>query len=104
MGFLEETLDKDSLERTFKFLDGDKEIEYKVSLGDLELIFKGIRPDYIPKEYFKEISKLIKKELKNYRKGNMVHLSKVTDEVWKEYGTKGKKQRGFTYRKSDDKK
>ena len=81
--------------RIFTFED-DRRLE--VPTEDLDYIFKGMRPRLMDYEDFKEIRRILKKELAQYLKGKIVHVSKVTDEVWKQY-TEGKKikQKGHTY-------
>jgi hypothetical protein len=87
--------------RTFELPDGRRLV---VDLDDLDYIFKGYRPRLMALEDFKYISKILKKELKNYLKGTIIHLSKVSDEVWGKY-TEGMKykprQKGKTYIKKE---
>jgi len=99
---LEKGIDKESKVRTFIMAD---EREIKVDLQDIEMIFKGYRPRLISREDFRFINKIIKKEVRDYVKGGtMVHLSKVSDSLWKEYYDKGLVkthiQRGHTYIKA----
>lgn len=70
----------------------------EVSEDDILAIFKGNRPRNMSYGDFKQIQRTLKKELAQYLKGEIVHLSKVSDTVWDQY-TKGKKikQRGHTY-------
>jgi hypothetical protein len=105
MGFIEESLDKEKNYRTFTFSNGKDEERKKIEvpLDDLLMIFKGFRPRSMDLEVFKQISRLLQRESKQYQAGKIVHLSKVTDEVWAEY-TKGRKvkQRGVTYVKKQE--
>ena len=77
-------------------LDDDKRLE--VLEEDLEYIFKGMRPRAMDYKDFKQIQKILNKELAQYLKGEIIHLSKVNDAVWSQY-TQGKriKQKGKTY-------
>jgi hypothetical protein len=83
--------------RVFEMADGRR---LEVDAEDLEYIFKGYRPRLMDLEDFKVIRRIINKEVKKYLKGTVVHLSKVTDEVFASYtkGLKHKaKQKGVTY-------
>lgn len=94
MGILES-----EVSRVFEMPDGEK---VTVSQEDIINIFKGFRPRLMDVKVFRYIQKIIRTEVKRHLKGEMVHLSKVSDEVWANY-TAGKrkiKQRGFTYRKN----
>jgi hypothetical protein len=88
--------------RTFKLSDGR---DLEVSGEDQEYIFKGMRPRLMSREDFKIIQRHLKKELAQYLKGELVHVSKVSDAMWENY-TKDiqhkYKQRGFTYVKKKD--
>jgi hypothetical protein len=101
MGLLEDSLDEDKNYRTFMF--GDKPEDRRkveVPLDDLIMIFKGFRPRLMDLEDFKQISHLLQWEAKNHCKGTITHLSKVSNEVWKDYTKDAKhkvKQRGSTY-------
>jgi hypothetical protein len=103
MGVLEKFTD--SGEKTHIFiLSNDKRIE--LDAIDIENIFKGYRPRNMSLEDFKGVSKIIKKEVRSYLKGQLVHLSKVDASLWKNYYEKGlintHKQRGYTYVKERD--
>ena len=81
--------------RVFTF-EYDRKVE--VPIEDLDYIFKGMRPRLMDYEDFKAIRRILKKELAQYLKGKIVHLSKVNDSAWKEYtGGKKIKQKGLTY-------
>lgn len=83
--------------RVFEMTDGRR---LEVDAEDLEYIFKGYRPRLMDLEDFKVIRRVINNEVKKYLRGKVVHLSKVTDAVFKNYtkGSKHKaKQRGRTY-------
>jgi hypothetical protein len=72
---------------------------------DLEYIFKGYRPRLMSAEDFRVISKILKKEVKRYRGGRIIHLSKVSDSVWDNYIKDQKikpRQKGHTYVKKDE--
>lgn len=103
MGFIEESLDKDQNYRTFTFSNGEEKKAVEIPLDDLIMIFKGFRPRLMGLEVFKQIGILLNKESKRYQRGRIVHLSKVSNEVWENY-TKGKKikQRGSTYVKKEE--
>jgi hypothetical protein len=98
MGILEENIVENK--RTFILKD-----ERRITIPQEEVyeIFKGFRPRNMDIEDFKEISKLIKKDMARYLHGTLTHISKVSDEFWSEY-TKGKrvKQRGNTYIKKKE--
>jgi len=70
----------------------------EVAEEDLLFIFKGMRPRLMDIDDFKAVRNQLQKELKQYLKGELIHLSKVTDEVWYDY-CKGYKsiQKGKTY-------
>ena len=86
---------KESNTRVFELPDGRR---LEVLLEDLVDIFKGLRPRLMSYEDFKFIGKILNKENKKYLKGKLVHVSKVTDTVWKDYtGGKKIKQKGNTY-------
>lgn len=89
--------------KTRVFTLGEDQRKVEVSTEDLESIFKGFRPRLMHFEDFKEVRKILKKELAQYLNGELVHLSKVSDAVWMQY-TEGKKikQRGQTYVKKKD--
>ncbi len=83
----------------------------KVELDALDIlnIFKGYRPRLLDAKDFRIVSRIIKKEVDHYLKtGTMIHLSKVSHEVWKEYFEKGlvnhHSQRGYTYVKKQHEK
>ena len=73
-----------------------KKIE--VDAEDVDYIFRGLRPRNMDYMDYKYIRIILKDELAQYLKGEVVHLSKVSDAVWANY-TKGKniKQKGQTY-------
>jgi len=104
MGFLEERLNETSQTRDFIVRDPfskDKKTRV-VTLTKIELegVFKGCRPGSLDYYAFADIRRILNKELAQYLKGNIVHLSKVSDEVWENYTKdmkKKPKQRGFTY-------
>lgn len=93
--------------RKFELTDENDEIRIvEIETEDLEMIFKGYRPRLMSPEDFKAIGKLLRKELAQYLKGELVHLSKVSNSVWEEYTKDLKhksKQRGHTYVKSEQK-
>lgn len=104
MGILE-NLTKETGTHIFELGNG-RTVE--LDLTDIENIFKGYRPRLLDTKDFRIVSKIIKKEVAHYIKsGKMVHLSKVTPEVWKEYYSKGlvgkRSQKGHTYVKKDEK-
>jgi Mg-chelatase subunit ChlD len=68
--------------RTFTFTDGRN---LEVTTEDLEYIFKGFRPRLMDYDTYKAIRVQLKKELAQYLHGELVHLSKVTPEVWYNY-------------------
>lgn len=106
MGILEK-LTKETGTHIFELSDG-RQIE--LDAKDIENIFKGYRPRNLDAKDFRIISKIIKKEIQHYTKsGTMIHLSKVTPEVWKAYFDKGlvgkHSQKGHTYvRKNEESK
>jgi hypothetical protein len=86
--------------RTFERPDGSRFI---IDDDDLNYIFKGYRPRALALEDFKQVRRVLKKELKQYLKGRLVHVSKVNDAVWAEYTKDMKykpKQKGNTYVKA----
>lgn len=87
--------------KTFTFSDGRK---LEVVTEDLEYIFKGFRPRLMDYDTYRAIRVKLKKELAQYLKGDIIHLSKVSPEVWANY-TKDMKhkpiQKGHTYVKKD---
>jgi len=89
----------DKFEESRMFIRSD-ESRFEVSAEDLKAIFKGMRPRNMDYEDFRAVRNILKKELAQYLKGQIVHLSKVSDEVWEKY-TKGMKhkpiQKGKTY-------
>ena len=87
--------------KVFTLSDGRK---LEVPVKDLEYIFKGMRPRLMDYEDFKIIRRFLKKELAQYLKGRLVHLSKVNDSTWSEYVKDMKykpRQKGRTYVKKD---
>jgi hypothetical protein len=108
MGFLEEKLNdsqtRDFIIREINFSsESDKERKTRVitlTKVEIEGIFKGLRPRSIDYTAFSDIRKILGAELKDYLRGDMVHLSKVSDALWNEY-TKDMKykplQKGKTY-------
>jgi hypothetical protein len=99
MAFIEDMVDKDTKVRIFILAD---ERRVELTMQDLEDIFSGYRPRLMSHEDFRYVSGVLKKELKEYmREGKLFHLSKVSNELWKEYYEKGAiktyRQRGHTY-------
>jgi uncharacterized protein YozE (UPF0346 family) len=93
-------MEEESKSRVFEMPDGRK---IEVCLEDLESIYyKGLRPRLMDSEDFRVISRILKKQLAQYLKGQLMHLSKVSDKVWEQY-TEGKKvrQKGKTYKKGE---
>jgi hypothetical protein len=92
--------------RVFNFKEENDTIrKLEVSTGDLEYIFKGMRPRLMSPEDFRAIRIQLKKELAHYLKGELIHLSKVSDEVWANYTKDMKhkpKQKGHTYVKKQE--
>jgi hypothetical protein len=88
--------------------DADKENKTRiVTLTEVEIecIFKGLRPRSIDYEAYKDIRKILKAELKSYLKGERIHLSKVSDEVWNNYVkdmVHKPLQKGHTYKKENE--
>lgn len=76
--------------------------EKKISPKEISLIYKGIRPEGVDKELFKSVSKELKKLLKEYKKGEMVHLSKMSPSLWESLGGKRGLQKGATYIKKEE--
>ena len=71
-------------------------IEMPISKEELlDMVDKGIRPDWLPQQSFKELRARIQKERKNKLKGTLVHTSAIH--------TEGKKTVGITYIKPLDK-
>lgn len=60
--------------RTFKMPD---EREVVVAYEDIDMIFKGYRPRLMDAQDFRFISKLLQKEVRSYKKGRFVHISKM---------------------------
>jgi hypothetical protein len=86
-------------------LGGGRRIE--LDAEDILNIFKGYRPRLLDAKDFRIVSRIIKKEVDQYvKKGTMMHLSKVSPEVWREYFEKGlvnkHSQKGYTYIKKED--
>lgn len=84
-------------------LGGDRRVE--LDADDILNIFKGYRPRLLDAKDFRIVSRIIKQEVNHYLKtGTLMHLSKVTPEVWKEYFEKGlvnkHSQKGYTYVKN----
>ena len=79
--------------------------QVEVSESEMLNIFKGLRPRNMDYADFVIIRRMIQKEVARYLKGELVHVSKVSDEMWADY-TKGMvnkpKQKGVTYVKKDD--
>jgi len=77
----------------------------EVSKEDLEYIFKGMRPRLMDYDDFRFVRSELNRELKRYKKGHLIHLSKVSNVVWENY-VKDEKykpiQRGHTYVKKDE--
>jgi len=97
-------LEKDIVEGKRHFILG-KDRNIDVLLEDLEYIFKGMRPRQMSYEDFRDIRKILSRELREYRKGHITHLAKVNDAVWSEYikeSGKKIKQKGYTYIKKKD--
>jgi hypothetical protein len=102
MGILE-NFTKESGTHVFELSDRRR---IELDAVDIENIFKGYRPRLLDIKDFKIISRIIKKEVAHYVKsGKLIHLSKVSPEVWKEYYEKGlvgkHYQKGHTYVKKD---
>jgi hypothetical protein len=73
-------------------------IKEKISMKDVVLVYKGIRPAKMDKELFRAISKELNKLLKEYKKGEMFHLSKMTNSLWESLGGLKHRQRGSTFK------
>lgn len=86
----------------FTLPDGRK---IEVSKEDLEHIFKGMRPRLMDYDDFRFVRSELNRELNRYKKGHLIHLSKVNDKVWEDY-TKDKeikpRQKGHTYVKKNE--
>lgn len=97
------TLQGYNLNSTSSIVDLEKQPEdRKIELTEDEMfrIYSGYRPRDMELEDFKIISNILKKEMKRYLKGNLVHISKVSDQLWEKYneGLEIKKvQKGVTY-------
>jgi hypothetical protein len=109
MGFLEEKLNGSQI-RSFVISNPFSKEEDKktrvitIPSEDIEMIFRGMRPRSLDYYAFSDIRKILRVELKEYLKGQIVHVSKVDDLLWKEYTKdmlKKPKQRGNTYHKPD---
>lgn len=57
-----------------------EEVKMTLSEEDKELLMKGIRPEWMPKEQFKFIRKASDHVMKRYLKGKMIYVSKVISE------------------------
>lgn len=114
MGFLEEKLN-DSQTRDFvvKEINFSSDEDRKtrttrvvtLTKVEIECIFRGLRPRSIDYEAFRDIRKILRAELKLYLKGELVHLSKVDDSLWKEYIKDMEHkpiQKGHTYEKTSN--
>ena len=91
---------EDSEGKTISYVLDD--FQYWSILSGHQPLDKNNMPMY-PRDHFKKLSKLIKKEVKKYLKGQFKHLSKVDDDYWR-YLTGGAdiKQKGSTYEKQDN--
>lgn len=78
-----------------------KEQEKKISAKEVTLIYRGIRPKGIDKELFKSISRELKKFLKEYKRGELIHLAKMSPSLWESLGGKKGLQKGATYIKEN---
>jgi len=109
MRFLEEKLNETSQTRDFIVRDPYSKDKKKrvitLTKVELEYIFKGMRPRSLDYYAFADVRKILQKELAQYLKGSIVHLSKVSDTIWNEYTKdmkKKAKQRGHTFVKDKD--
>ena len=73
-------------------------INEKISIKDVVLVYKGIRPAKMKKELFKAISKELNKLLKEYKRGDMFHLSRMSDSLWESLGGLKGKQKSSTFK------
>lgn len=80
------------------FIVSHGSIRKKISIKEVVLVYKGIRPHKMDKELFKSIRRELKKLLKEYKKGTLFHLSKMTNFLWNNLGGKGTKQKGATFK------
>jgi len=80
------------------FIISYKGVNRKISLKEVALIYKGIKPAKMDRGLFKSISRELKKLLKQHKKGEMFHLSKMTNSLWNSLGGKGHKQKGATFK------
>lgn len=75
--------------------------DVEVDMEDVEYIFKGMRPRLMDYETFKEIRRILEKELKEHLRGRISHMSKMSKEAWKDFTKEmgSPMQRGHTYKK-----
>jgi len=69
----------------------------KISIKDTVLIYKGTRPTNMDKHLFKSVRRELNKLLKEHKKGEVFHLSKMAESLWYELGGRGK-QHGATFK------
>lgn len=85
-------------EDLFEFIIADK--SYQLSLDDVWKIRRGERPEEVEYHIFKAIQRDLRREDKIRKMGTLMHLSKVSDSLWKELHKDSKHvppQKGATY-------
>ena len=84
------------LQKGFTVIHND--INTKISIKDVALVYKGIRPAKMDKELFKAVRKELNRLLKEYKKGEIFHLSRMTNYLWESLGGKKGKQKSSTFK------
>lgn len=79
-------------------------VKYVIPRSDVDLVItRSKRPAGMKQEIYKLILNRWKELLKRYKKGKLVHLSKVSSQEWERLGGKQFSQKGNTYRKNTEK-
>lgn len=92
------------MDRNFE-IDGQ---DYPLNEEEILRVGRGIRPSGMDKDVFKQIKKIVKKEEKEYLRGKLFHLSKISNQAWadlvkpNEHGYRPK-QKGHTFVKKTSK-
>ena len=74
------------------------DIHTKISIKNVALVYKGIRPAKMDKALFKSVRRELNKLLNEHKKGEIFHLSRMTNYLWESLGGKKSKQKSSTFK------
>lgn len=99
-------MEKDSESVVIAIEKEDKEVRIRLDEETYWAIYAGRRPEDMDKDTFRQLCRKIQEMIKQYRRGRVEHVSKLSSSAWKDFlkehdVKKQLKQKGVTYVKKE---